>query len=302
MALRNNAIDRMRVSRFFPADAIFKSGKTSCAAMPFIGSLNAMPLAPLFVSLRRASWLGAPLNLLLLLGLAALLAHWTWRFAAPMPPLSASAARADIKLDAQLASLRAAHLFGAAQGEVAVRDEPATSLNLKLRGVFASPDSQPAMAILGVDGQDQAVATGYEIVPGVVLDSVAPDHVILLNRGMRERLDLDAVGQPLALASGDIPVSRNEFNQALANPQSLGVQARAGSGAQPGLVLTSVAADGLVARLGLQSGDTLRMVNGMPVANVQDFARQLSGTVGVQRLTVVGERQGKPLTLSYRLQ
>ncbi|HUX32019.1 MAG TPA: type II secretion system protein N [Thiobacillus sp.] len=292
----------MRVSRFFPADAIFKSGKTSCAAMPFIGSLNAMPLAPLFVSLRRASWLGAPLNLLLLLGLAALLAHWTWRFAAPMPPLSASAARADIKLDAQLASLRAAHLFGAAQGEVAVRDEPATSLNLKLRGVFASPDSQPAMAILGVDGQDQAVATGYEIVPGVVLDSVAPDHVILLNRGMRERLDLDAVGQPLALASGDIPVSRNEFNQALANPQSLGVQARAGSGAQPGLVLTSVAADGLVARLGLQSGDTLRMVNGMPVANVQDFARQLSGTVGVQRLTVVGERQGKPLTLSYRLQ
>jgi len=48
-----------------------------------------------------------------------------------------------------------------------------------------------------------------------------------------------------------------------------------------------VAADGLPARLGLQSGDTLRMVNGMPVANVQDFARLLSGTVGVQNITVV---------------
>jgi general secretion pathway protein C len=313
MALRNNAVDRTRVARFFPADAVSLPGKIAaapgrlggppgCAAMPFIGSLNAMPLAPLFVSLRRASWLGAPLNLLLLLGLAALLAHWTWRFAAPEPPLSASAARADIELDAQLTSLRAAHLFGAVQGEAYARDEPATSLNLKLRGVFAALGGQPAMAIVAVDGQDQAVATGNEIVPGVVLDSVAPDYVILLNRGMRERLDLDAVGQPLALAGGDIPVSRNEFNQALANPQSLGVQARAGSGAQPGLVLTTVAADGLAARLGLQSGDTLRMVNGMPVANVQDFARQLSGTVGVQNITVVGERQGKPLTLSYRLQ
>lgn len=302
MALRNNAVDRMRVPRFLPAAASFISGNASCATMPFIGTSNAMPLAPFFLSLRRVSWLGAPLNLLLLLGLAALLAHWTWRFAAPVPPLSASAARADIKLGAQLASLRAAHLFGSAQGGQAARDEPVTSLNLKLRGVFAALGGQPAMAILGVDGQDQAVATGYEIVPGVVLDAVAPDHVILLNRGMRERLDLDAVGQPLALASGDIPVTRNEFNQALANPQSLGVQARAGSGAQPGLVLTTVAADGLAARLGLQSGDTLRMVNGMPVTNIQDFARQLSVTEGVQRLTVVGERQGKPLTLSYRLQ
>lgn len=313
MALRNNAVDRTRVSRLFPVDAISKFGGIAavpgglgdppgCTAMPFIGSSNAMSPAPLFVSLRRVSWLGAPLNLLLLLGLAALLAHWTWHFAAPVPPLSANAARADIKLDAQLASLRAAHLFGAAQGEAGARDEPVTSLNLKLRGVFAALGGQPAMAILNVDGQDQAVATGYEIVPGVVLDSVAPDYVILLNRGMRERLDLDAVGQPLALAGGEIPVSRNEFNQALANPQSLGVQARAGSGAQPGLVLTTVAGDGLAARLGLQSGDTLRMVNGMPVTNIQDFARQLSVTEGVQRLTVVGERQGKPLTLSYRLQ
>ena len=128
-----------------------------------------MLLAPLFVSLRRASWLGAPLNLLLLLALAALLAHWTWRFAAPVPPLPASDARADIKPGAQLATLRAAHLFGAARGAADARDEPVTSLNLKLRGVFAALGGQPAMAILGVDGQDQAVATGYEIVPGVVV-------------------------------------------------------------------------------------------------------------------------------------
>jgi len=46
-----------------------------------------MPRTPFFDSLRRAPWLGSPLlNLLLLLTLAALLAHWTWRFVAPLPP------------------------------------------------------------------------------------------------------------------------------------------------------------------------------------------------------------------------
>lgn len=262
-----------------------------------------MPRTLIYDSLRRAPRLGAPLfNLLLLLTLAALLAHWTWRFAAPVPPQPAADSRADIKLSADLASLRAARLFGAAAGEAGAPVERVTSLNLKLRGVFASLGSLPAMAILGVDGQDRAAAPGNEIVPGVVLDAVTPDHVILLNRGVRERLDLEAVGLPLALAGGDIPVTRQQIDQALANPQTLGVQARMGTGPLAGLELTQVDGNGLAARMGLQSGDMLRMVNGSPVSDVQDLARQLSGMAGIERVTLVGERQGKPLTLSFRLQ
>jgi type II secretion system protein C len=241
------------------------------------------------------------LNLILLLALAALLAHWTWRFAAPQPRLPAVDARADVKLGAALDSLRSAGLFGAAQGGAAAA-ERSTTLNLKLRGVFAALGGLPALAILNVDGQDQAVATGQEIQPGVVLDAVAPHHVILLNRGTRERLDLEEMGRPLALASGDIPLTRQEINLAMSNPQSLGVQVRSGDGPLAGLVLTQVSGDGLVARLGLQTGDILRMVNGSPVANVQDLAQQLAGNANVQRVTLVGERQGKPLNLSYSLQ
>lgn len=262
-----------------------------------------MPLNSLLVSSRRARWPGMTLlNLLLLLALAALLAHWTWRFITPLPPLRAADAHADVRLGAELDALRTAQLFGSAQGKSGVTPEPATTLNLKLFGVFAANSSLPAMAILKIDGQDQAVATGHEIVPGVVLDAVAPDYVILLNRGVRERLDLEAMGRPLTPASGDIPLTRQEINQVLANPQLLGVQVQSGTGPQAGLVLTSVAGNGLLARIGLQSGDMLRMINGIPVANVQDLARLLSGTADVQRLTVVGERQGKPLILSFRLQ
>jgi S1-C subfamily serine protease len=109
------------------------------------------------------------------------------------------------------------------------------------------------------------------------------------------------MGRPLALAGGDIPVTRQEVNQVLANPKTLGAQVQSGAGPLAGLVLTSVDGDGLLARMGLQSGDTLRMINGNPITNVQDLARLLSGTE-VQRVTVVGERQGKPLILSFRLQ
>jgi general secretion pathway protein C len=262
-----------------------------------------MPLKPVFIPLGRAPWLGVPLlNLLLLLALAALLAHWTWRFAAPQPPQPPADARADVKLGAALDSLRSARLFGAAEGGAGAAAERATTLNLKLRGVFAALGGLPALAIVNVDGQDQAIAAGQEIQPGVLLDAVAPDHALLLNRGVRERLDLEAMGRPLTLTNGDIPLTRQEVNLALANPQSLGVQLRAGSGPQPGLVLTRVAGDGVAARLGLQSGDVLRMVNGSPVANVQDLAQLLAGNANMQRVTLAGERQGKPLNLSYQLQ
>ncbi len=260
-----------------------------------------MPFKPDFSALGRLPRPGVPfLSLLLLLAFAALAAHWTWRFAAPGAPQPAAAARAQVDLGAALASLRAARLFGATEGGAAVERE--TSLNLKLRGVFAALGGLPALAILAVDGQDLAVATGSEIQPGVTLDAVAPDHVILVNRGARERLDLDELGRPLTLSSGDIPVTRQDINLALANPQTLGVQVQSRSGPQGGLVLTQVSGDGLVARLGLQSGDVLRMVNGSPVNDVQGLAQQLAGNAGVQRIILVGERQGKPLNLSFSLQ
>lgn len=262
-----------------------------------------MPLKPSLDVLRRAPWPGVPmLSLFLLLALAALAAHWTWRFAAPQPPLPAAGARAEANLAAALQTLREARLFGVAADGGAGTAERETALNLKLRGVFAALGGLPALAIVNVDGQDQAVATGQEIQPGVVLDAVAPDHAILVNRGVRERLDLDEMGRPLTLSNGDIPLTRKEIDLALANPQSLGVQVKAGDGPLAGLVLTQVSGDGLVARLGLQTGDVLRMVNGSPVASVQDLARQLAGNANVQRVILVGERQGKPLNLSYSLQ
>lgn len=260
-----------------------------------------MPLKPVFDSLRRAPWPTALVSLALLVALAATLAHWTWRFAAPVPPAPAPERRGDVGFGSAVETLRAAQLFGATPTALAAVERP-TTLNLKLHGVFSATGERPAVAILTVDGQPQAIVRGRDIQPGVVLDAVAPDHVILMHRGVPERLDLEEVGRPLGLAGGATPVTRTDIDRALANPQGLGVKVRPGDGPQPGLVLAEVAAGGTAARLGLQSGDVLRMVNGNPVGDVQELARVLSGAEGGGHVTVVGERQGQPLNLTFRLQ
>ncbi len=253
-------------------------------------------------AVRRTLRHGLPaINLLLLLTLAALLAHWTWRFAAPQPVQPPAAGPGDARVDDGLHRLRAAGLFG---GRVAAgtQGEAPTALGLKLHGVFAAPEGRPAVALLSAEGVEQAVVRGDEIQPGVVLEAVAADHVILLNRGVRERLDLETLGAPMAPTPGEISLTRQDISQALASPQSVGVQVGEPAGPLAGLQIVRIEEGGLAARLGLQSGDTLRMVNGMPVANAQDLARMLSDSANVERITLVGERQGKPLTLSYRLQ
>ncbi len=254
-------------------------------------------------TLRRAFRRGLPgVNLLLLLTLAALLAHWTWRFAAPLPMQPPAAGHGDARADTGLVQLRALGLFGGSRVAGAQGAVP-TALGFKLRGVFAAPAGRPAMALLSTEGGEQAVVRGDEIQPGVVLEEVAADHVILSNRGVRERLDLETGGQPSAAAArGDVALTREDISRALANPQSLGVQVGPQTNPLAGMQLVRVEAGGLAARMGLQTGDTLRMVNGMPVANAQDLARLLSDAGNVERITLVGERQGMPLTLSYRLQ
>lgn len=250
----------------------------------------------------RAGW--ALLNLALLLMLAAVLAHWTWRIAAP----GTTQAAAPVAPQAPgVGAIRHARLFGEAAAADARPVARTTTLNLKLHGVFAAPDSRPAMAILSVDGEDRPVARGAEVQPGVVLSEVAADHVLLLNQGVAERLDLDRPQAQQASGGPDAPramtLTPGEIDRAIANSQQLGAQIRSnGDEGRPALIVEAVDAGGFAARLGLQSGDTLRMVNGNPVASVQDLARLLADAASLQRVTLVGERQGKPLILSYRLQ
>ena len=67
-----------------------------------------------------------------------------------------------------------------------------TSLSLVLFGVRTNESSGGGSAIIaGEDGVQNSYAVGEEVAPGVTLDSVAFDHVVLSRGGVKESLYLD---------------------------------------------------------------------------------------------------------------
>lgn len=261
------------------------------------------------------------LTFTLVVVLAMQLAHWTWIFftpKAPLPPLRPAAANTDHAI----AKVVDANLFGtAATNPAPVAITAAT--NMRLSGVFASVGNLPAFAIISSDGQpSQPVRSGQAIAPGVVLESVLPDHVIIRRNGVRERLELDGRGtvaaQPgIAIAApAQAPInidtlgerefrfSRAQLGAALQDPKTLGNMGRANAYPSGGVILEEVPAGSLPERLGLRPGDVVRQVNGQLIGSPQEMPRIyqqfVSGGVTEARLEVV--RNGKPQQIIYHIQ
>lgn len=128
------------------------------------------------------------LPLLALLGWQ--LVYWTPLFFTPARP-PAAATQPSLDTDRLLESVRAARLFGAA-GSGGTDTTSNTTLDLQLHGVFAAHGKLPAMAIIRVENKgDLPFSSGDNILPGVTLEAIEPDHVILRRSGVTERLMLE---------------------------------------------------------------------------------------------------------------
>lgn len=261
------------------------------------------------------------LTFTLVVVLAMQLAYWTWIFftpKAPLPPPKPAAANTDNAI----ARVIDTHLFGvAATGAAPVTVAAAT--NMRLSGVFASTGNLPAFAIISSDGQpSQPVRSGQAIAPGVLLEAVFPDYVIIRRNGARERLELDARGaaavQPGvpaaappqaainidALGEREFRFSRAQLGAALQDPKTLGNMGRANAYPSGGVILEEVPPGSLPERLGLRPGDVVRQVNGQLIGSPQEmpkiYQQFASGGVTEARLEVV--RNGKPQQLIYHIQ
>jgi general secretion pathway protein C len=140
-----------------------------------------------FVRVRR---LVAPLidvapTLALIVVAGWLAARWLLYFAAPSEPLPPPT-RERPQLGAAAQTLAAAHLFG-----VAPAGETVSSLNVKLRGVFAGGGTGTGYAIVNAGGRDEATRIGAEIVSGVTLEAVHAGHIVVRRGGALERVDLE---------------------------------------------------------------------------------------------------------------
>lgn len=252
---------------------------------------------------------------LLTAGLAILLcwqlAHWTWVFLEPAPrqPVPADSAANSGRM---LEAIRAANLFGSARSSPLPSVAQAlTPLDLKLSGVFAAHGKQPALAIINVEHKgDLPFWVGDTVLPDVTLEEVSPDHVVLRRGGVMEKLLLDQKGQALAApnaklqlnvlqeGSGRFGLYRSELDKVLSDPSQLANAGRVKAIPGEGMRLEEAGEGSLMSKLGLQSGDIIRQVNGKPVEQPVDLLQsyRTSGQINVE-----GTRNGQPFEYNYNV-
>jgi len=280
-------------------------------------------------------------------GLVAVLVQLVWlavdAAAPPAPPSIAT--NALPASTAPAASLSRWHLFGNAlptgDNRALASVAPDTGLDLLLRGVFAGDDPRDGHAIIAArDGSNErAVRTGEEVTPGVTIDSIYPDRVMLSHDGALEALRLPEpeARTPTTAANAPRGTLRNtsptppvaSASPSFVNPvMSLGganlAQVGKAAGLQPAqlaqlasqVTAAPVVEDGkivgvrvqpgsdpeLFTRLGLQAGDIVTAVNGIALdspTRAQEIAQTLSAS-GAARVTVRRGGRVENLTVSLR--
>lgn len=131
--------------------------------------------------------------------LGLVLAYWTWAWFAPalLPPAQ------DVSTPpGRLAA--AGDLFGRMPNNTPAAES--TGLAIKLLGVIAGKPQGSGYALLQLDAKDaHVVRAGGEVAPGVRVESVLPQQVILQRHGARETLAWPQPGQtPATTTSGPV--------------------------------------------------------------------------------------------------
>lgn len=163
-------------------------------------------------------------------------------------------------------------------------NEIVTSLKLVLFGIRSNESSGGGSAIIaGEDGIQNSYGVGEEVMPGVTLESVAFDHVVLNHNGAKETLYLDQsvpaeTVSPTGAAAPISPTTASAGNisfNAQTLQQNIGAAPRNEGGKVTGIVLSAKDDGSMLRNAGFQPGDVIVGINGRPVSSPADFASQL---------------------------
>jgi general secretion pathway protein C len=264
-------------------------------------------------------WISMILGLLIAWSLAQL----TWALL-PRPhettPLYKSQATAAPIFDAdKLANM---HLFGIAEIS-APTNAPATTLNLILRGIVAAARSKQSLAIISSNGTEEMYMVGAQLPGGAQIQSIYPDRVLLSVDGRIQSLQLPkstgngSVGEntvapiavPSAVYGSNLPAMRN-LNQLrkdlIRHPEHLLDVMRAipvkENGKLSGYQVFPVGNSDAFAKLGLQPGDVVTAVNGMPLDNPAESMGILNKLKTSEQISITFTRNGQQQTKVLQMQ
>src|SRR5438876_6832324 len=236
------------------------------------------------------------------------LAQGTWRVLQPASPAVARAGGTELT---DLRGLGSVQLFGRAapRSPAAEAGVAPSNLNMTLTGVVARETGGCALVI--VQGQPEAAfCSGEEISPGVRLDTVERDRIVIVRNGAREAVFMKEAEGGAAGVAVPLPpivqpigtdrqlVDRRQLQQQLGRPEFLN-QALIVPNPDGGFLVRQVQAGSLYEKLGLRPGDVIRNVNGQPLTNMDDVIRLYLRSDTAHRVPVDVQRQGRSETLYY---
>lgn len=162
-------------------------------------------------------------------------------------------------------------------------DGVVTSLALTLYGVRVNEGSGLGSAIIASpDGIQNSFAVGDEIMPGVVLKSVAFDHVTIDRGGAEEQIFIDqSTPAPAAAPEGGAPSAAPlPASPPGAGPtadslkRDIGFAPRMQNGRVTGLAVSAKGPG--FASAGFRPGDIVTQINGQPIGDLQSIQNQIA--------------------------
>lgn len=181
---------------------------------------------------------------------------------------------------------------------------PAPANAFVLRGVLARS------AILAMpDGSQRTIPVGREFQPGLVLKSVAFDHVVLASPSGDLRLDLNRFGGAMPAAGAPPVAARAQRATAGTDPAAhrqattafrLGMAPRKAGGNVTGYVVKPGARLPILAQAGLQPGDVLLAVNGQALDGEERLFGMSEELASVETSEIEFERGGKRMKAKVR--
>lgn len=242
----------------------------------------------------------SPKRLAILVGIgAALLFVVLWAFSGDDPAEVAAPPPAPVAAPAPVIT----------SAPSAVRTAPAqpaaSASGLTLHGVMGF--GADAAAIIAVNGKQRLVRVGRDVLPGLPLDAVAADHVIVLERGNPVRVAFPEALNPTqgaptgrVVGSGRTPdeaATRERIRRETIEYQ-LGFEPRREDGRITGFTIRRGAVPPLFARAGLRPGDVVTRVAGDPWRSTENIS-ELAGQIAYREtIEIEFERGGRKRTVS----
>lgn len=146
----------------------------------------------------RPSQVVAGVEVALVLALGVQAARLAWALFEPGAAALATSPAPVRKPIGDLSILARFDPFFRVQPQAAAQPAPPSEQGLRLFGVRVTGEGEGTAIIRTSDGREASFATGEEVEPGMLLKTVAADHVILVRGGTRTRLEFLTAPPPAA--------------------------------------------------------------------------------------------------------